>query len=288
MVRIRNLHFGYSRRVLQLENLSLDLRRGHIYGLLGKNGAGKSTLLKNIVGLAFPLSGSCEVEGHAAALRRPATLEDLFFLPEDVQVPPVSATQLAASTGVFYPRFEAAAFHEYLRELDVPALTKLPALSYGQQKKALIAFALATNTGLLVLDEPTNGLDIPSKAQFRKLVAGALGADRCVIISTHQVRDLDSLIDTVLVLHQRRIVLNASIDELAGKLSFGTAPVGVAAPEALYAEPSVRGRQVIRPNHDGGGGSKVDLELLFNALTGPDTTLATYLTQLQLQHEPVH
>jgi len=286
MVRIRNLHFGYSRRVLQLENLSLDLRRGHIYGLLGKNGAGKSTLLKNLVGLAFPLSGTCEVDGHAAARRRPATLEDLFFLPEDVQVPPVSATQLAASTGVFYPRFDAAAFHDYLREFDVPALARLTTLSYGQQKKALIAFALATNTGLLVLDEPTNGLDIPSKAQFRKLVAGALGEERCVIISTHQVRDLDSLIDTVLVLHQRRIVLNASLDDLAEQLSFGTAPVGAAVPEALYAAPSVRGQQVIRPNQ-GGAFSKVDLELLFNALTGPDTTLATYLTQLQLQHEPV-
>ncbi len=286
MVRIRNLHFGYSRRVLQLENLSLDLRRGHIYGLLGKNGAGKSTLLKNLVGLAFPLSGTCEVDGHAAARRRPATLEDLFFLPEDVQVPPVSATQLAASTGVFYPRFDVAAFHDYLREFDVPALARLTTLSYGQQKKALIAFALATNTGLLVLDEPTNGLDIPSKAQFRKLVAGALGEERCVIISTHQVRDLDSLIDTVLVLHQRRIVLNASLDDLAEQLSFGTAPVGAAVPEALYAAPSVRGQQVIRPNQ-GGAFSKVDLELLFNALTGPDTTLATYLTQLQLQHEPV-
>lgn len=286
MVRIRNLHFGYSRRVLQLENLNLDLRRGHIYGLLGKNGAGKSTLLKNLVGLAFPLSGTCEVNGYAAARRRPATLEDLFFLPEDVQVPPVTATQLAASTGSFYPRFDAAAFHEYLRELEVPALARLPALSYGQQKKALIAFALATNTGLLVLDEPTNGLDIPSKAQFRELVAGALGEERCVIISTHQVRDLDSLIDTVLVLHQRRIVLNASLDDLAEQLSFGTAPVGAAVPDALYAAPSVRGQQVIRPSQ-GGAFSKVDLELLFNALTGPQSGVATYLTQRQLQHEPV-
>ncbi|GAB3635729.1 ATP-binding cassette domain-containing protein [Hymenobacter arcticus] len=286
MVRIRNLHFGYSRRVLQLENLNLDLRRGHIYGLLGKNGAGKSTLLKNLVGLAFPLSGTCEVDGHAAARRRPATLENLFFLPEDVQAPPVSATQLAASTGVFYPRFDAVAFHEYLRELDVPALARLTALSYGQQKKALIAFALATNTGLLVLDEPTNGLDIPSKAQFRKLVAGALGEERCVIISTHQVRDLDSLIDTVLVLHQRRIVLNASLDDLAEQLSFGTAPVGAAVPEALYAAPSVRGQQVIRPNH-GGAFGKVDLELLFNALTGPESGVATYLTKRNSQYESV-
>ncbi|MGI4863308.1 MAG: ABC transporter ATP-binding protein [Janthinobacterium lividum] len=284
MVRIRNLHFGYSRRTLQLENLNLDLQKGRIYGLLGKNGAGKSTLLKNIVGLAFPLSGTCEVAGHPAALRRPDTLQDLFFLPEDVQVPAITATQLAAGTGVFYPRFDAAAFHDYLRELDVPSLTKLTALSYGQQKKVLIAFALATNTGLLVLDEPTNGLDIPSKAQFRKLVARALGEERCVIISTHQVRDLDSLIDTVLVLHERRVVLNETIDHLAEQLSFGTAPAGAAVPAALYTEPSVRGQQVIQPN-GGEAYSKVDLELLFNALTtGPESAVASYLTQLQ--HEP--
>ena len=284
MVRIRNLHFGYSRRVLQLENLSLDLARGRIYGLLGKNGAGKSTLLKNIVGLAFPLSGTCEVAGRPAARRQPATLQELFFLPEDVRAPPVSAAQLATSTGVFYPRFDAAAFHDYLRELDVPAHVRLTALSFGQQKKALIAFALATNTGLLVLDEPTNGLDIPSKAQFRKLVAGALGEERCVIISTHQVRDLDSLIDTVLVLHQRRLVLNETLDSLSDRLNFGTVPVGVAGPEVLYAEPSVRGQQVIRPS-TGGMGGKIDLELLFNALTGPGTALAAYLTQPQPHRE---
>lgn len=284
MVRIRNLHFGYSRRVLQLENLNLDLEKGRTYGLLGKNGAGKSTLLKNIVGLAFPLSGTCEVAGYAAGRRLPATLEDLFFLPEDVQVPAITATQLAASTGGFYPRFDEAAFHNYLRELDVPSLTKLTTLSYGQQKKALIAFALATNTGLLVLDEPTNGLDIPSKAQFRKLVAGALGEERCVIISTHQVRDLDNLIDAVLVLHERRMVLNETIDSLAAKLLFSTAPAGATGPNVLYAEPSVRGQQVISAG-DGERYTKVDIELLFNALTGPNAAVATYLTHLQ--HESV-
>jgi ABC-2 type transport system ATP-binding protein len=163
-------------------------------------------------------------------------------------------------------------------------MTQLTALSYGQQKKVLIAFALATNTSLLVLDEPTNGLDIPSKAQFRKLVARALGEERCVIISTHQVRDLDSLIDTVLVLHERRVVLNKTIDQLSEQLSFGTAPVGTAAADALYAEVAARGQQVIRPNH-AGAYSKVDLELLFNALTGPQSAVASYLTQRQ--HEPV-
>lgn len=284
MVRIRNLHFGYSRRALQLENLSLDLLPGHIYGLLGKNGAGKTTLLKNIVGLAFPQAGTCDVNGQAAARRRPATLQDLFFLPEDVQAPAATARELAASTGTFYPRFDPGVYAGYLAELDVPPTTRLDKLSFGQQKKALIAFALATNTGLLVLDEPTNGLDIPSKAQFRKLVARALGDERCVVISTHQVRDLDSLIDTVLVLHQRRIVLNHTIDELAEQLSFGSLPPGAAAAGVLYHEASVRGQQVIRPN-EAGAFSRVDLEVLFNALTTPESAVAAYLATHR--HEPV-
>ena len=284
MVRIRNLHFGYSRRALQLENLSLDLARGRIYGLLGKNGAGKSTLLKNLVGLAFPQAGTCEVDGYAAARRRPATLQDLFFLPEDVQAPATTARELAASTGTFYPRFDAEAFAGYLAELEVPATTRLDRLSFGQQKKALIAFALATNTSLLVLDEPTNGLDIPSKAQFRKLVARTLGDERCVIISTHQVRDLDSLIDTVLVLHQRRIVLNATLDDLGEQLSFGSLPPGAEAPDVLYQEASVRGQQVIRANTAGTFG-RVDLEVLFNALTMPASGVAAYLATQR--HESV-
>ena len=284
MVRIRNLRFGYSRRALQFENLSLDLARGHIYGLLGKNGAGKSTLLKNIVGLAFPQAGTCEVDGRQAAWRQPATLQDLFFLPEDVQAPATTARELAATTGVFYPRFDAEAFAGYLAELDVPPAAQLNKLSFGQQKKALIAFALATNTGLLVLDEPTNGLDIPSKAQFRKLVAGALGDDRCVIISTHQVRDLDSLIDTVLVLHERRIVLNHSIEELTDCLNFGSLMPGDDTIGVLYQEPSVRGQQVIRSN-EAGRFSRVDLEVLFNALTTPQSAVAAYLATQH--HEPV-
>ncbi|NML64829.1 ABC transporter ATP-binding protein [Hymenobacter sp. RP-2-7] len=284
MVRIRHLHFGYSRRALQLENLSLDLLPGRIYGLLGKNGAGKSTLLKNIVGLAFPQAGTCDVNGHPAARRRPATLQDLFFLPEDVKAPAATAHELAASTGAFYPRFDHGAYTAYLAELDVPPAVRLDKLSFGQQKKALIAFALATNTGLLVLDEPTNGLDIPSKAQFRKLVARALGDERCVVISTHQVRDLDSLIDTVLVLHQRRIVLNHTIDELAEQLAFGSLAPGADATGVLYHEASVRGQQVIRPN-EAGAFSRVDLEVLFNALTTPQSAVAAYLATHR--HEPV-
>ncbi|UOQ65364.1 ABC transporter ATP-binding protein [Hymenobacter volaticus] len=282
MVTIQHLRFGYSRRTPLFEELSLSLTRGHIYGLLGKNGAGKSTLLKCMVGLAFPWSGTCTVHGQPSAERRPDMLADLFFLPEEVYVPAITFEQFVASTAPFYPRFDRDQLATYLHELEVPAQGRLQALSYGQQKKFMIAFALATNTSLLVLDEPTNGLDIPSKAQFRKIVASALGEERCIIISTHQVRDLDALIDTVVVVHDRQIVLNQSIDDLAERLRFGTArPDEAATP--IYAEASIRGLQGIWPN-PAGLPSRVDLELLFNALINDSAALATHL--LHPSHEP--
>ena len=283
MVRIRNLHFGYSRQRPLFQHLDLTLERGHIYGLLGKNGAGKSTLLRNMVGLAFPDAGTCEVLGQPAARRLPAVLADLFFLPEEIYVPAVTAAKFVAQTAGFYPNFDHKALAHYLAEFEVPAQALLPALSFGQQKKFMIAFALAANTRLLVLDEPTNGLDIPSKAQFRKLLATALTEERCLVISTHQVRDLERLIDTVLVLHGQRIVLNADLDELAERLTFATVPEATSAD--LYAEESVRGAQVIRANRSGVPG-RVDLELLFNALVGEAPALAAYLTQNQPVHEP--
>ena len=284
MVDIDDLTFGYPGKPPLLEHLRLQLRRGHIYGLLGKNGAGKSTLLKNIVGLAFPRAGRCLVDGQAAARRLPAVLEKLYFLPEEIYVPALTGTQFVARTAGFYPRFDPAELQRGLHELDVPMHAVLSQLSFGQQKKFMIAFALATNADLLVLDEPTNGLDIPSKAQFRRLIASALTPERCVIISTHQVRDLDSLIDTVLVLHQERIVLNANLEELTEHVRFATLrPDDTAAP--LYAEDAARGRQAIVPNPDGRP-SKVDLELLFNAATAPDQQLTTHLNQTR-HEQPV-
>lgn len=277
MVDIEDLSFGYAGKPLLLEHLRLHLERGHIYGLLGKNGAGKSTLLKNMVGLAFPRAGRCLLDGQPAERRLPSVLAEVYFLPEEIYVPALTGAQFVARTAGFYPRFDAAELQRCLHELEVPPHAVLSQLSFGQQKKFMIAFALATNTSLLVMDEPTNGLDIPSKAQFRRLIASALTPERCVIISTHQVRDLDSLIDTVVVLHQQRIVLNEDLEQLAERLLFGTIPP-TDAQEALYLEDTVRGRQGILPN-PAGRPSKVDLELLFNGITHPNQRITSYLTQ---------
>ncbi|QIL76706.1 ATP-binding cassette domain-containing protein [Hymenobacter sp. HDW8] len=277
MVHVNNMSFGYSKKHLLFENLSLSLSRGHIYGLLGKNGAGKSTLLKNMIGLAFPQAGSCQINGQPAAKRLPSVLEDLYFLPEEIFVPALSVEQFVKHTACFYPRFQEAELQRYLQEFEVPRGAILDRLSFGQQKKFMIAFSLATNTGLLVMDEPTNGLDIPSKVQFRKIMASALTEDRCMIISTHQVRDLDSLIDTVVVLHDRKIVLNQELDQVAERLTFATHSTTDGL-DVLYAEKSVRGQQVILPNTDGRY-SRVDLEVLFNSLTSGNPTVLQYLAQ---------
>jgi ABC-2 type transport system ATP-binding protein len=278
MVRLQDFDFGYSRRAPLFTKLNLHLDKGHIYGLLGKNGAGKTTLLKNIVGLAFPWSGSCLIDGLPAASRQPRLLQDLFFLPEEVHAPALTAEQFVFHTAGFYPNFNADQLWEYLRELEVPTGAKLSKFSHGQQKKFMIAFALAANTRLLVLDEPTNGLDIPSKVQFRKIVAGALSEERCMIISTHQVRDLETLIDTVVVVHDRRIVLNEEIDVLAERLTFASGSAARAT-DAFYTGTSVRGPVAILPNPTGAY-SRVDLEMLFNALTAPEAAaLQAYLTQ---------
>ncbi len=282
MIAIQNLGFSYSPKQKLFNGLSLQLQRGHIYGLLGKNGAGKSTLLKNMVGLAFPKSGICTINNIGVSGRPASVLADLFFLPEDVYVPSLTPLAFGKRTGGFYPGFDLVQYTDHLKGLDIDQNVRMDKMSFGQQKKAMIAFGLATNTSLLVLDEPTNGLDIPSKVQFRKLIAAALTEDKCIIISTHQVRDLDSLIDTVLLLNDGDIAVNMAIDDIARQLTFATA-TDTAATDVLYEEESVRGKKTILRNTTGQY-NRIDLELLFNAVVTNGEQISKLLKQAK--HEP--
>ena len=214
MIHLDNIQFGYSQKKL-FEGLSLHLKAGAIYGLLGENGAGKTSLLKMISGLVFPKAGQCRVLDHEPRHRKPSLMRQLYFVADDPYLPTTTARRFADVYGVFYEKFDTPQFLNYLQELQVLPDQKLEKMSFGQRKKTVIAFALATNVPLLLMDEPTNGLDIPSKSVFRKLVAGAMTPDRCIVISTHQVRDLDTLIDNVLVLHKGRIVYQENLNVLA-------------------------------------------------------------------------
>ncbi|MES2108800.1 MAG: ABC transporter ATP-binding protein [Bacteroidota bacterium] len=275
MIAIKDLSFGYPRKPLLFQDLNLSLSEGHIYGLLGKNGAGKSTLLKNMVGLAYPQQGSCLINGVNVSGRPVSVLEDVYFLAEEIFASSLTPEQFAASTAGFYPKFSNADFYQCLKALDVDASAAMDRQSFGQQKKAMIAFGLATNTSLLIMDEPTNGLDIPSKVQFRKLIASVLTEERCIVISTHQVRDLDSLIDTLLILHNREIVVNSAIEDITEKITFGVFN-DTTGMEVLYEEDGMRGKNAIIKNTNGKF-SKMDLELFFNAITTGNNTLVEIL-----------
>ncbi|MCU0339347.1 MAG: ABC transporter ATP-binding protein [Spirosomaceae bacterium] len=214
MIEFSNVQFGYGRQQL-MNDVSLQLHSGHIYGLLGENGAGKTTLLKMIAGLVFAQKGSVTTLQHNPQKRQPSLLSQLYLVAEDTYTPNVSARTYASTYGVFYPKFEENTFFDYLQKFGVNPDQKLEKVSFGQRKKMVISFALATNVPLLLMDEPTNGLDIPSKSTFRQLAAEAATPERCIIISTHQVRDLERLIDSVVVLHRGKIVLHEDLNALA-------------------------------------------------------------------------
>jgi ABC-2 type transport system ATP-binding protein len=270
MIKINDLNFGYSKQKLLFKDLSMQLKAGHIYGLLGKNGAGKSTLLKNIAGLVYATSGKIDVMGHDPAKRQPSLLRQICFIPEEFYLPSVKIDGYVKANAAFYPNFDHNYFSGLLTEFDIPVNQKLIDMSYGQKKKLIIAFGLATQAQLIIMDEPTNGLDIPSKAQFRKIMAAALTEDRCIIISTHQVRDLDNLIDTVIMLDESNIVLKASVEEITRKLCFKR--IKELDDTVIYSEPSLLGYSALMPNyHD--EESKLDMELLFNAVLAEKTKI---------------
>jgi ABC-2 type transport system ATP-binding protein len=264
MVSVRNLTFSYRRKSV-FRGLDLDLHPGHIYGLLGRNGTGKSTLLRNIAGFLFPRNGKIDVMGFEPGRRQPAFLQQAFLLPEDLYLPPVSVSRWVKNNASFYPNFSMEQFQAYITGFDIPAEGSMPEMSYGQQKKLLISFALAVNTPLLLMDEPTNGLDILSKSQFRKVIAGAVDEKKCILISTHQVKDLENLIDRILVIEEGRILFNQDLETVSQKLAFSLSFDPKASADALYCESSLKGNALVLPNTDGVD-SRPDLEMLYKAI----------------------
>lgn len=264
MIRIDKLCFGYKKNNLLYRDLELTLNPGRIYGLLGKNGAGKSTLLKSLTGLLFPLSGTITVNGFKPSQRKPSFLRTIYFIPEEVYVPPLTIDGYVRLFAPFYPSFNKGLLDTYLEKLDVHTDDKLTQLSFGQQKKFIIAFALACNTSVLIMDEPTNGLDIPSKKRFRKLISSAMNEHRIILISTHQTRDLENLIDQVIIVDNGELLLNASVESINHKLALRIVNEDETDIPVIYEEEALQGRAVITRNTTGIE-TRISLEQLFNA-----------------------
>jgi len=266
MIELNELKFGYKKNKFVIDNINLSIEKGYIHGLLGKNGTGKTTLLKLIAGLLFPDGGKVEVMGFEPKKRQVGFLSNLFFLPEEFNNYKMTIASYASTHSCFYPKFSQQDFVSYLEDFEITDLKhKMEALSYGTKKKVFIAFGLATHTDLIIMDEPTNGLDIPSKAQFRKIILRAMSEDTTIIISTHQVRDLHNLIDSIIILDEGKILLNASNQEITSKLYFGVLDQDVPKEEVLFSDDTIRGVEIVKENK-GNQESNLDIELLFNAV----------------------
>ena len=261
MITLKELSFSYSRKKEVLDRINLEVGSGHICGLLGKNGEGKTTLLNLLSGQIFPDQGSCLVLEEIPAERNARFLQQIFLLPEEISMPEVTAIEYIKMYAPFYPTFRDDICKACVESFEINLSDRLSKMSQGQRKKVAITLALAAHTPLLLMDEPTNGLDIPSKATFRRLVASLIDDNQTVIISTHQVRDLESLIDTVLILDQRQTLLNKTLNEIGEKLYFG--PL-LPEEKALYSEPTPQGTIGVTAREDKEE-TAVSLELLFNA-----------------------
>ena len=265
MITVENLSFLYrkSKRAV-LHDFSLSPEKGRVYGLLGKNGAGKSTLLYLMSGLLTPKSGKVVYHDVDVRRRLPITLQDMFLVPEEFDLPPVSLISYIELNSPFYPRFSKEDMVKYLHYFEMDINIDLGALSMGQKKKVFMSFALATNTSLLLMDEPTNGLDIPGKSQFRKFIASGMTDDKTILISTHQVRDIDKVLDHVLIMDNSRVLLNESTMSICDKLFFTESENRELLQSSLFSTPSIQGNFLLLPN-ESGEDSEINLELLFNA-----------------------
>ncbi|MGE5402817.1 MAG: ATP-binding cassette domain-containing protein [Ignavibacteriales bacterium] len=265
MIQISDLNFGYRKKQMLFQKLNISLMPGNIYGLLGRNGAGKTTLLKIIGGLLNPVEGRCSFRGFPAFQRNPKSLEETVFLPDNSYLPPMKAAEYLNVYAPFYSRFSREKCMEYLENFEVPMTGKLSGLSFGQKKKFSIAFALAANSKVLLMDEPTNGLDIPAKSIFRKLVASSITDEKIFLVSTHQVKEMKNLIDPIIILDEGRIVFHEPVHEIEKRYRIRFQLEKPDQVDTLYYE-STPGGYVVLTENKGGFESEIDIELLFNAV----------------------
>ena len=276
MIRIDNMSFIYPKGRKNIHtDLTLNLEENKIYGLLGKNGTGKSTLLYLVAGLLKPTKGTItmdvtneetgETTSYSTFERHQEVLREIFFVNEEYTLPPLTLNEWSNSLGGFYPTYSEEMFRQCLADFDITGNPKLTTLSMGQQKKVIISFALASGVKYLFMDEPTNGLDIPSKAQFRKVVSSCMSDERTIIISTHQVHDIEFLLDHIIIIDNDHLLLNASTGEITDKFIFEYRTPGSSTEGVIYQEPTLQGNATMAYRKSTDPETNLNLELLFNA-----------------------
>ena len=262
MIEIKDLAFSYGKTPI-LKSITTTLEEGRIYGLLGENGVGKTTLLTLLCGLKKVCSGSITTDGENPFDRTPTLLQNQFYLPDEALPVAMKAECFAKERGAFWPDYDHSKFLEIMKEFENDPAKKMNQMSAGQLKKTYISLALACGCKYIFMDEPTNGLDIPSKTQFRSAIMKYTSDDSTIVISTHQVRDLENIIDPIIILDRQDVLLNASVEEITSKLYFDYGKQ--LHPESLYSEQLPGGFIQVYHNTTGED-SKINVEALFNAV----------------------
>lgn len=265
MINIQQLTFQYKKQDPLFTDLSFQQPKGSITGLLGKNGAGKSTLLKLMSGLLKPQLGELQINGFKPFDRLPDFLSDVYMVSEEFSFPSISIGVYLKASAPLYPKFDYGKMDKILIEFELDRKKNLNGLSHGQRKKFLIAFALSTNCSLIILDEPTNGLDIPSKSLFRKILVSSVSDEQLVFISTHQVKDIDTIIDKIVVLDEGKIVFNEDVFTISQQWKFKTVASLTDIEVPIYQEKCLGGYRVLLAGDDEDE-TEIDIELLFNAI----------------------
>lgn len=275
MIEVQNLNFSYYQNDKLFIDLETKFEPGKIYGLLGKNGVGKTTLLKLISGLLYPKSGEVTIDNIQASKRMPDFLSKIFLLTEEYDLPRLKIDKYLELYSPFYPNFSKQQFWDNVKAYELNSKKIITNMSHGQKKKFLISFALATNVPVIIMDEPTNGMDIPSKTLFRKMVASSLDENKLIIISTHQVRDVEGLIDYVKIIENGKIIFDYDYNLLDEKIS---AVRTENMPEnALFSAEIFGGYLSLVPKQKTESNRNIDLELLFNAVVSSANKINEFL-----------
>lgn len=263
MIVLNNISFSYRRNRPVLTDLSLELQSGTVCGLLGRNGVGKSTMLYLMAGLLRPSTGFVTCNGFKPIDRKVEFLNDIFIVPEEFRLPSISLEDYIKLNSPFYPKFDREIMTRLLKLFDLTADINLGALSMGQKKKAFLSFAMACNTNILLLDEPTNGLDISAKRAFRMAVSSIMDENKTIVISTHQVNDVEQILDHIIITDNNRILLNRSTMDITSRLRFNYTNDPQRAGNAMFSLPVPGGFNIVDLVNDPSEETDVNLESLF-------------------------
>jgi len=241
LVQARSLTVDYGAK-RALDDVSFTIPKGRVVGLLGHNGAGKTTLMKAMVGL-LQGSGELAVLGRHPVRERVALLQQVCYIP-DVAILPrwARVSELVALMSGLHPRFSAERARALLQRTSVGLADKVKSLSKGMVVQAHLALTAAIDARLMILDEPTLGLDVLSrKAFYEMLIDEWCDGERSVLISTHQVEEVETLLSDVLMLNEGRLVLSTSLVDLEERF-FALAHAPGVAEQVAAAHPLLRYR----------------------------------------------